>query len=184
MAFSSDRRKAAALVTLVFVLGIALGVAGVLGGRRVLGGGDRGGDGNRNGQDGRQTSQLVRELNLTPDQERQFRQVLSDTRDRYESIRRAMNSQFSQVRQQNRDRIREILTAEQKPLFDDFLGQSRNRRNDNNNNRRNDQNNRGNQNTNQGGNRNGQTSQVARLTQQLHSDSRAAPGTGCFLSAA
>jgi Spy/CpxP family protein refolding chaperone len=167
MEFSSDRRKAAALVALVFVLGIAFGVVGVLAGRRVLGAGNRsGGNGNGNGQ-GQQVSQLTRDLHLTADQERQFRQVLSDTRDRYNAIRRAMDPQFSQVRQQNRDRIRQILTAEQKPLFEGFLSESRNRRNDNNNNRRNDQSNRGNQNGNQNGNRNGQTSQVARLTQQL-----------------
>jgi len=165
MVFSSDRRKASALVALVFVLGIAFGVAGVIASRRALSSGNRDG-GNGNNQGGQQISQLVRQMGLTADQERQFRQVLADTSDRYDAIRDAMDPQFSQVREQNRDRIRQILTAEQKPLFEDFLRESRNRRSDNNNNRRNDQNNRGNQNGNQG--RNGQTSQVARLTQQLH----------------
>lgn len=166
MEFSSDRRKAVALVALVFVLGIAFGIAGMLAGQRVLDAGnrDRNRNGNGNGQGGQQTSQLVRELNLTADQERQFRQILADTRNRYDAIRKAMDPQFSEVRQQNRDRIRQILTAEQKPLFEEFLSESRNRRNDNNNNRRNDEGNRGNQN----GNRNNQTSQVGRLTQQLH----------------
>lgn len=148
MEFSSDRRKAAALVALVFVLGIAFGVAGVIAGRRVLGADNRGGgNGNGNGQGGQQTSQLVRDLHLTAEQERQFRQVLSDTRDRYDAIRDAMEPQFRQVREQNRDRIRQILTAEQKPLFETFLRQSRNRRNDNNNNNR---------------------RLVTRLTQELH----------------
>jgi Spy/CpxP family protein refolding chaperone len=155
MAFSSDRRKAAALVALVFVLGIAFGVAGVLATRRVLGVGDRNG-GNGNSQGG-QLSQLVRDMRLTADQERQFRQVLADTSDRYDAIRDAMDPQFRQVREQNRERIRQILTAEQRPLFETFLQQSRNRRNDNN--RRNDQN---------GNNRNNTTSQVTRLTQELH----------------
>ena len=145
MEFSSDRRKASALVALVFVLGIAFGVVGVLASRRVLNSGNRNG-GNGNNQGG--ISQLVRQMNLTADQERQFRQILSDTSDRYDAIRNAMDPQFRQVREQSRDRIRQILTAEQKPLFEDFLRESRNRRSDNNNgnNRRNDQNGGGNQN--------------------------------------
>ena len=143
MGFSSDRRKAAALVALVFVLGIAFGVLGVLAGRRVLSAGNRG---NGNGQ-GQQIGQLTRELNLTAEQERQFRQILADTRDRYEAIRREMEPQTRQVREQNRERIRQILTAEQRPQFDDFSRESRNGRNG-----RNDQGNRIN---------------VARLTQEL-----------------
>jgi Spy/CpxP family protein refolding chaperone len=165
MTFSSDRRKAAALVALVFVLGIAFGVVGVLAGRRVLGAGNRNGGGNNNGQ-GQQLSQLMHDLNLSAEQQKQFRQVLSDTRDRYDAIRKSMDPQVRQVRDQNRDRIRQILTAEQKPLFEDFLGESRNRRNDNNG--RNNQNNRNNQNGGQGNsNRNGQTSLVTRLTEEL-----------------
>jgi len=164
MEFSSNRRKAAALVALVFVLGIAFGVAGVLAGRRVLGaGGDGGRNGNGNGNG--QLGQLMRDLNLSADQQRQFRQVLSDTSRRYDDIRDAVEPQFNQVREQNRDRIRQILTAEQKPLFETFLRESRNRRNDNNG--RNNQGRNG-QNGNQGGNRGNQTSFVARVTQELH----------------
>jgi hypothetical protein len=164
MLFNSDRRKAAALVTLVFVLGIAFGVIGVLAGRRVLGAGNRGGGGNGNGNgQGQQITQLMRELNLSADQQREFRQTLSDTRDRYDAIRKSMDPQFKQVRDQNRDRIRGVLTAEQKPLFENFLRESKNRRNNNNDNGRNNQNNR-----NQNGNRNDQTPLVTRLTQELH----------------
>jgi Spy/CpxP family protein refolding chaperone len=167
MEFSSDRRKAAALVALVFVLGIAFGVVGVLAGRRVLGAGNRNSVGAGQGQ---QIDQLVNELRLTADQERQFRQVLSETRDRYDAIRKAMDPQFRQVREKNREKIRQILTAEQKPMFDDFLRQSGNRRNDRNDgggNRRNDQNGRG-----VGGapaaGRGQSTTLVTRLTEQLH----------------
>jgi Spy/CpxP family protein refolding chaperone len=120
-------------------LGIAFGIAGVLAGRRVLSAGNRGG-----GQT-RQLSQWTRELNLTADQERQFGQILADVRSRYEAIRRAMDPQFREVRQQSRERIRQILTTEQRPGFDDFLRGSRNRRND----------------------RNDRTPMVTRLTQEL-----------------
>jgi Spy/CpxP family protein refolding chaperone len=163
MKFSSDRRKAAALVALVFVLGIAFGVVGVLAGRRVLGAGRRSGGGNGQGQ---QISQLVRDLHLTAEEERQFRQVLSDTRDHYDAIRKAMDPQFSQVRQQNRERILQILTTEQRPLFEEFLREPRNRRNEQNSNRSNDQNNRNGRND-QNNNRNNPTSLVARLTQDM-----------------
>jgi Spy/CpxP family protein refolding chaperone len=139
MEFSTNRRKAAALVTLVFLLGIAFGVVGVLTGRRVLSGGNQGGG------PPRQLGQLMRELNLTADQEGQFRQVLADTRARYEAIRRSMDPQFQEAREQSRERIRQILTAEQRPGFDGFLRSSRNRRND----------------------RGNQTSQVTRLTEEL-----------------
>jgi Spy/CpxP family protein refolding chaperone len=160
MAFSADRRKAAALVVLVFVLGIAFGVVGVLAGRRVLSAANRT-SGNSNGQ-GQQLAQLVHDLNLTSGQERQFRQILADTRDRYNAIRKSMDPQFQQVREQNRQRIEQILTPEQRPEFQTFLQESRNRRNDRNNptNRRNDQSGRSNQGSN--------TSQVTRLTQELH----------------
>jgi|SRR3990172_1874985 len=140
MEFSPNRRKAVALVTLVFVLGIAFGIAGVLVGRRVSSARNQGG-----GQS-RQLSQLTRELNLTPDQEMQFAQVLADLRDRYEVIRDEMDPRLREVRQQSRERIRQILTAEQRPGFDDFLRGSRNRRND----------------------RNDRTLTVTRLTQELN----------------
>jgi Spy/CpxP family protein refolding chaperone len=99
----------------------------------------------------------MRELNLTADQERQFRQVLADTRARYDAIRQELDPQMREVRQQSRERIRQILTAEQRPGFDDFLRSSRNRRNG-----RNDRNGQNGQNG-----RNDQTSQVAQLTQEL-----------------
>jgi len=139
MEFNPNRRKAVALVALVFVLGIAFGVVGVLAGWRMLGAGNQGG-----GQS-RQLGQWTRELNLTADQERQFGEILADVRARYDAIRRAMDPQFRDVRQQSRERIRQILTAEQRPGFDDFLRGSRNRRND----------------------RNDRTPMVTRLTQDL-----------------
>jgi Spy/CpxP family protein refolding chaperone len=158
MPFDSDRGKAAALVALVFALGIAFGVVGVLAGRRVLSASNR-----SKSDQGQQIGQLVHDLKLTPDQERELRKTLADTRDRYDAIRKEFDPQLRQVREENQDKIREILTPEQRPEFEDFLNQSRNHRYDQNN-RRSDQ-------ANRGGNpngRNGQTPQVTRLTQELH----------------
>jgi len=157
MPFNSDRGKAAALVALIFVLGIAFGVVGVLAGRRVLSASNR-----RNENQDQQISQLVRDLKLTPDQEHQLRKSLADTRDRYDAIRKEFDPQLRQVREENQDKIREILTPEQRPEFENFLHASRNQHNDQNN-RRSDQ-------ASRGGNPNGrnETPQVARLTQELH----------------
>jgi Spy/CpxP family protein refolding chaperone len=159
MEFNSDRIKAAALVALVFVLGVAFGVVGVLAGRHVLSAARPGNNGQ--GQQGQQISQLVHALNLTPDQEKQLRQTLADTRDRYDAIRRQMEPQMRQLQEQSRDSIRGILTAEQRTEFEQFRAESRNHRSDQNN-RRGNQGSRGGQNAS-----NSQGSLVKRMTQEL-----------------
>lgn len=125
MEFSSDRKKATVLVTLVFLLGIAFGVVGTLAGRRVFGAvrtatppvaSDA------------QTQQLLASLKLSSDQRRQFNDILADTRAHYRAIREAMNPQFAEVRDQNRERIRQILTEGQRPLFEQFQRESKARR--------------------------------------------------------
>jgi Spy/CpxP family protein refolding chaperone len=160
MAFNSDRLRAGAIVALVFVLGVAFGVAGVLVSRRVTGVAASG----TNAQGG-QINQLVRTLKLTPGQEAQFRETLADTRAQYDAIRRETDPQMEQVRKQNRDRIREILTPEQRSEFENFLTQARNRRNQQNgqNGRRNDGGAPGTLPSNWG-----RTLTVGRLTQELH----------------
>jgi hypothetical protein len=125
MEFSNDRKKAAALVTLVFLLGIAFGVVGMLTGRRVFGAVRAGaapvaGDA--------QIQQLLTTLNLSADQRRQFNDILTDTRAHYRMIREAMEPQFAEVRDQNRERIRQILTEGQRPQFEQFQRESKARR--------------------------------------------------------
>jgi len=157
MAFSSDRVKAAFLVALVFLLGVAFGAVGVVAGRRVFGAGSR-----SNGSGQGQLTQLMSQLNLKPEQERQFRQTITETRERYDAIRREMDPQFQQVREKSRDRIRQILTPEQKGDFETFL-RERGRQRPDQNNRRNGSNNR-----NAEGNRTEESPLMARLTDQLH----------------
>jgi hypothetical protein len=157
-------------VGLVFVLGAAFGAGGVLGARRVLGERSRT-EGSVQLQSGQQVSALIHEMGLTSVQEQQFRQILADTRVRYNAIRDAMEPRFEQVRRQNRERFRQVLTTGQAPLFEDFLRESRNRRNDTGSNRRNEASLRSDGaafNSDLNGNRNGQPSLVARLTEHLH----------------
>ena len=137
MEFSPISRKAVALLVLVFVLGIAFGTVGVLTGRRIADLWDADDD------QPEQASRLARELNLTAEQQEPFSQVLRETQAEYDAIRREMDPQFNQARLEGRDRIRQILTAEQRPRFEEFMRRGRNRRGD-------------------------QTRQVTRLTQELN----------------
>jgi Spy/CpxP family protein refolding chaperone len=64
---------------------------------------------------------LTHDLSLDSSQETQLSQILSNTQSRYDAIRQQMNPQFDQVREQSRDQIRQILTPEQRPKFEDFM---------------------------------------------------------------
>jgi Spy/CpxP family protein refolding chaperone len=108
-------RKAILLVFTVFLLGIALGAIGVYGvtsrvqAARVQGP-------QRNALAG-----MIKELNLSPDQEKAIETILSDTQAGYAAIRKQADPQYEDVRQQGRQRIRQVLTPEQGPKFEDIL---------------------------------------------------------------
>jgi len=158
MAFSSDRLKAAFLVALVFLLGVAFGAVGVIAGRRVFGAGTRASSNQPQGQ----LTDLMHQLNLAPDQERRFQQTLTETRERYDQLWHEMEPQFQQIRDKSRDRIRQILTPEQKPQFEEFIRERQKQRVQENS-RRGGPNNR-----NALANRTGPNPVFARLTDDLH----------------
>jgi Spy/CpxP family protein refolding chaperone len=118
---SQSNRKAILMVALVFVLGIALGAAGVY----VVTTRVHAARPQAAGREGRSPADVVarldRELDLTSDQEKQIEAILTDTQARYAEIHRQADPEYDQARQQGRDRIREVLTPEQKPKFDQFL---------------------------------------------------------------
>jgi Spy/CpxP family protein refolding chaperone len=115
---TASSRKAIALLVLVLLLGIALGVVGTtVVNRRVYGA--RAGNANRT----RPFDRLTRELKLTPSQQTQVKSILSDMQSKYDVIRRQDAPQFSQVRQQGRQQIRQLLSPEQKPKFEQFLSE-------------------------------------------------------------
>ena len=110
------QQKASLWLTLVFVLGVALG--GVLGyafahrsyaaaptqltaeQRRV-----------------QRREQLVQEVGLSQEQQKQVTAILDEAQVSYKSIHAVSDPQVDAVRQKSRDKIRQILTAEQKPKF-------------------------------------------------------------------
>ena len=121
MLFSHSNRKALALIVLVLVLGVALGAVGhSLFDRRVLGARAQTQLQPRPNPP-RAVARLTTELNLTPEQQKQIGDILMDMQHRFDAIHEQMNPQFAQIREQGHDQIRQILTTEQRPKFEDFL---------------------------------------------------------------
>jgi Spy/CpxP family protein refolding chaperone len=119
----ANNRKALALIILVFALGVALGAVGhSVADRRVLG---------ARAQPSpflqprpnppRGVARLTAELKLTAEQQKQIGDILADMQHRYDAVHDQMNPEFQQIREQGRDQIRQVLTPEQRPKFEDYL---------------------------------------------------------------
>jgi hypothetical protein len=114
---SRGNRKAVLLVFLVFALGIALGSVGTyMVTTRVLAA-----HGQESHTPAERMAMYTRDLNLTPDQQKQIAVILSDTRARYAEIHSQADPEYEQARQRGRDRIRQLLTPEQGPKFEELL---------------------------------------------------------------
>ena len=111
-------RKAFLLVLLVFALGIGLGSAGTyVVTSRVLAA--------RPQQTARNPANhmamFTRDLNLNPDQQKQIQAILTETRSRYAEIHNQADPEYEQARQAGREKIRQVLTPDQRPKFEDLL---------------------------------------------------------------
>jgi Spy/CpxP family protein refolding chaperone len=114
-------RKAVLLVFVLFVLGIALGSVGTYVVTSQV-------------QAARPHASLIHNyagtvamfthgLSLSPDQEKQLEVIFNDMRNHYDALHQKLDPEYEQVRQQGRDRVRQILTPEQRPKFEDLLRQ-------------------------------------------------------------
>ena len=65
--------------------------------------------------------ELTQLLNLTTSQSQQLDAILMQRHAEAKAIHDQTDKQFEQVHQKGRDQIRAILTAEQKPKFEEFL---------------------------------------------------------------
>ncbi len=114
------RRKAIVLVLVVFVLGIGLGALGAyVAGRSVWSAPTEGAS--HRGKRAHGVERLTRELNLSPDQQKQLGPILDDMQAKFRALHEQAAPQAEQVRQEGRARIRALLTPEQKLKFEDFL---------------------------------------------------------------
>jgi Spy/CpxP family protein refolding chaperone len=113
-------RKAIAWLALVFALGVALGVLGtyVVTTRVFAHGPD---ENNPAAQRAQNRATMAREVDLTADQQKQVDAILDSVLARYNAIHQTVQPQYDQARQDGRAQIRQLLTPEQQPKFDDFL---------------------------------------------------------------
>jgi periplasmic protein CpxP/Spy len=64
---------------------------------------------------------LTKELQLTPEQQTQVDAIFRDTQTKFQAIRKESDAQIEVARQAGRERLRSVLTPEQKPKFEEFL---------------------------------------------------------------
>jgi Spy/CpxP family protein refolding chaperone len=113
---SQGSRKAFLLVLLVFAMGIGLGALGtyVVTTRVLAARPQQSTVPNR-------VAMFTRDLNLNPEQQKQIQAILTDTRARYAEIHSHADPEYERARHEGREKIRQILTPEQLPKFEDLL---------------------------------------------------------------
>ena len=113
---ANTRLKIWLVVVGVFALGCLTGAA--LGSAYRLRAGDDGRRGGRHDRKGDIFEKMRADLNLTDEQARQVRAILDETRDEYRALRSECRPRYDAARERGRDRIRALLTPEQRQRFD------------------------------------------------------------------
>jgi hypothetical protein len=118
---NQGNRKAVLLVLVLFFLGIALGSVGTYlvtmraeAARPVA---------TLAHNPAHTMAMYTRDLNLDAVQQGQIQAILSDMRAKYAALHEKLDPEYEQVRQQGRERIRQLLTPDQRPKFEDLLRQ-------------------------------------------------------------
>ena len=116
MATIKARGEAAALVGVVFVLGILLGGLGNhLWGERVWG------MRNSTPPPNHLAVELTEELQLMPGQQKQLNIIIADTQSKWRALYAPLEPQRAEIREQSHDQMRKLLTPDQEPKFDAFM---------------------------------------------------------------
>jgi Spy/CpxP family protein refolding chaperone len=122
MRSNNARLEAAALVSVVFLLGLLLGgVGNHLWDERVQG--QTAAQLNLKPTRDQRVNDLTQRLQLTPEQQKQVGAVFDDTVSKWKALYAPLDAEHEQIRQQGRANIRAILTPDQQIKFDDFLKQ-------------------------------------------------------------
>jgi protein CpxP len=112
-------RTAILLIVALFLLGVAIGAIGTHAlGERVWGARQE-----QHHDHDRIVRELTHQLELTPDQQKQLTAIIDETRAKYHALFEPLRPQQDQIRQQGREKIRAILTPDQRPKFEEFLRQ-------------------------------------------------------------
>lgn len=120
------RLEAAALVFVVFVLGILLGGVGShLWDERVEGQvqAQTAAQLNLKPTRNQRVNDLTQRLQLTPEQQKQVAAAIDDTLSKWQTLYAPLDAPREQIRQQGRAGIRAVLRPDQQIKFDDFLKQ-------------------------------------------------------------
>jgi hypothetical protein len=118
---NQGNRKAVLLVLILFLLGIAVGSLGTyVVTTRVLAARPQA---SLARNPGHVMAMFTNDLGLNPDQQNQIQAILNDTRAKYAQLHEKLDPEYEQVRQQGRQHIRQVLTPEQLPKFEDLLRQ-------------------------------------------------------------
>jgi Spy/CpxP family protein refolding chaperone len=64
---------------------------------------------------------LTRDLNLTPDQQKQLDDAIREAQLKFKTIREASQPQIDATRSQAREKVRTFLTPEQRPKYEAYL---------------------------------------------------------------
>ena len=118
---NQGNRKAVLLVFVLFVLGIAIGSVGTyLVTTQVQAARPHASlSHNYAGT----VAMFTQGLSLSSDQQTQLEAIFNDMRSHYQALHEKLDPEYEQVRQQGRERIRQILTPEQRAKFEDLLRQ-------------------------------------------------------------
>jgi len=120
MTAPSVQQKATLWLALVFVLGTALGaVLGYAFAHRSYAAAPA--QLTAEQRRAQKREQLTREVGLTAEQQKQVIAILDEAQGEYKAIHAVCDPQVDAVRQKSRDKIRTILTADQKPKFEEFI---------------------------------------------------------------
>jgi Spy/CpxP family protein refolding chaperone len=115
---TKTRREAAFLVIVVFALGVLLGGLGThLWGERVWG--------HQTAPKTRDeiVARLTHEVGLTPDQQKQVTAIVDDTRAQWKALYAPVDAQREQIRQQSREKLRALMTPEQRAKLEKFFAE-------------------------------------------------------------
>jgi len=120
MAAPTVQQKATLWLALVFILGTALGaVLGYAFAHRSYAASPT--QLTAEQRRAQKREQLAREVGLTGEQQKQVAAILDEAQGAYKAIHAVSDPQVDAVRQKTRDKIRIILTPEQKPKFEEFI---------------------------------------------------------------
>lgn len=120
MSATSATRKAAAWLGVVFLLGAGFGAVG---GYTLLrhSSASAAAPDTEAARRAHMVERFDQEIHLTPAQRASLEQILTGLQGQYKNIHHQFEPQINDAREQARAQIRQILTPEQKPKFEEFL---------------------------------------------------------------